>query len=108
MTRAAITGVGYYLPEDRMTNAELETLVDTTDEWIVTRTGIRERRILRDPEKATSYMATRAARNLLQKKNIAAEDIDVIIVATVTPDMVFPATACLVQAELGATKCLGL
>lgn len=107
MKRAAITGVGYYLPEDRLTNADLEKLVDTNDEWIVSRTGIHERRILRDPAKATSYMATAAARNVLEKNNISPEDIDVIIVATVTPDMVFPATACLVQANLGATNAFG-
>ncbi len=107
MRRAAITGVGYYLPEDRLTNADLEKLVDTNEEWIVSRTGIRERRILRDPDKATSYMATEAARSLLAKKNIDPEEIDVIIVATVTPDMVFPATACLIQANLGATKAWG-
>jgi 3-oxoacyl-[acyl-carrier-protein] synthase-3 len=107
MMRAAITGVGYYLPEDILSNAELEKLVDTNDEWIRSRTGISERRILRDPEKATSYMATRAVRNLLEKKNIDPEEIDLIIVGTVTPDMVFPATACLVQAELGATNAFG-
>ncbi|MDX1545927.1 MAG: beta-ketoacyl-ACP synthase III [Rhodothermales bacterium] len=107
MTRAAITAVGHFLPEDRMTNDELETLVDTSDEWIRTRTGIRERRILRDPAKATSYMATRAAEELLEKRGIGADELDAILVATVTPDMLFPATACLVQAEIGATNAWG-
>lgn len=104
---AAITAVGHYLPPDRLTNADLERMVETNDEWIVTRTGIRERRILRDPAKATSYMAAEAARNLLEKRGISASEIDTIIVATVTPDMIFPATACLVQAELGATNAWG-
>ena len=104
---AAITAVGRYLPEDRLTNAELERMVDTDDEWIRSRTGIRERRILRDPAKATSFMATEAARQVLEKRGIGAEEIDAIIVATVTPDMLFPATACLVQANLGASRAWG-
>ncbi len=104
---AAITSVGHYLPPDRMTNADLEKLVDTSDEWIVSRTGISERRVLRDPDKATAYMATEAARTLLAKRNIDPSEIDTILVATVTPDMFFPSTACLVQAELGATNAWG-
>ncbi|GAB5521679.1 MAG: ketoacyl-ACP synthase III [Rhodothermales bacterium] len=104
MTRAAITAVGHYLPEDRMTNFDLEKLVDTNDEWIRSRTGIRERRILRDPKKATSFMAAAACQQILDKRGISAEEIDLIICATVTPDMVFPAAACLVQAQLGATN----
>jgi 3-oxoacyl-[acyl-carrier-protein] synthase-3 len=107
MRTAAITAVGHYLPEYVLTNAELETIVDTNDEWIRTRTGISERRILKDPTKATSYMCVHAANELLKKRGIGAEEIDLIIVATVTPDMVFPATACLVQAEIGATKAWG-
>ena len=107
MRTAAITAVGHYLPEYRLTNAELETIVDTNDEWIRTRTGISERRILKDPTKATSYMCTRATEELLQKRGISAEEIDLIIVATVTPDMVFPATACLVQSQIGATNAWG-
>ena len=107
MRRAAITAVGHYLPEDRLTNADLEQMVDTSDEWIRTRTGISERRILSDPDKATSYMATQAARELLDKRGIDAEELDAIIVGTVTPDMLFPATACLVQANLGATNAWG-
>ena len=107
MVRAAITTVGHYLPEDRLTNADLEKMVDTTDEWIRTRTGIEERRILRDPDKATSYMATEAARRVLEKRNLEPAEIDTIIVGTVTPDMFFPSTACLVQAGIGATRAWG-
>ena len=102
--RAAITAIGHYLPEDRLTNADLEKLVDTSDEWIRTRTGIRERRILKDPDKATSYMATQAAQELLAKRNLDPTEIDLVIVATVTPDMFFPATACIVAAEIGAVN----
>ncbi|MEQ9105190.1 MAG: beta-ketoacyl-ACP synthase III [Rhodothermales bacterium] len=104
LARAAITAVGHYLPEDRLTNKDLEALVETSDEWIMSRTGIKERRILRDPEKATSFMATKAAEEVLRKRGIGPEEIDLIIVATVTPDMFFPATACIVQGNLGATN----
>ena len=104
MTRAAITAVGHYLPDERLTNADLEKLVDTTDEWIRTRTGISERRILRDKTKATAYMAIQAGREVLKKRGMEAADLDMIIVSTVTPDMFFPSTACLVQAGLGAGK----
>ncbi len=107
MIHAAITTVGHYLPEDRLTNAELEQMVDTNDEWIRTRTGIVERRILRDPKLATSHMATEAARRVLEKRGISASEIDLILVATVTPDMLFPATACLVQNNLGADRAWG-
>ena len=105
--RAAITSVGHFLPEDRLTNAQLSEMVDTNDEWIRTRTGITERRILWDQSKATSYMAIRAGAEALEKRGITADQVDVIIVATVTPDMFFPATACLVQAGLGATNAWG-
>jgi 3-oxoacyl-[acyl-carrier-protein] synthase-3 len=107
MRRAAITAVGHFLPDDRLTNAELEQYVETSDDWIRSRTGISERRILREPGKATAYMATEAARTLLRKRGIGADEIDTIIVATVTPDMMFPATAALVQANLGASKAWG-
>lgn len=100
--RAKISAVGHYLPEDRMTNKDLEKLVDTNDEWIRTRTGIEERRILKDKDKATSYMATKAAEDTLSARGISASEIDVIIVATVTPDYLFPAAACLVQKNIGA------
>lgn len=87
-----------------MTNHDLEKLVDTNDEWIQTRTGIVERRILKDPDKGTSHMATEAAKKALEDADVDAADIDAIIVATVTPDYLFPATACLVQKRIGAKK----
>ncbi len=107
MARAAITAVGRFLPEDRLTNADLEKMVDTNDEWIRSRTGIRERRILWDKDKATAYMATEAAKDLLRKRGLDASEIEAVIIATVTPDMFFPATACLVQHAIGATKAWG-
>ncbi len=102
--RAKITAVGHYLPEYRLTNFELEKLVDTNDEWIRSRTGISERRILKDPDKATAYMGAEAAKEALALANVKAEDVDLIILATVTPDYLFPATACLVQEMIGAKK----
>ena len=102
---AEITGVGMYVPDKIYDNAYFEKIVDTSDEWIRSRTGIRERRILE--EGATSLLATKAAEDLLRSKNISAEEIDVIIVATVTPDMFFPATACLVQDNIGAKNAWG-
>ncbi len=104
--RASITGVARYLPERRLTNADLEKMVDTSDEWIQSRTGIRERRIL-DDGLATSFMATRALERLLEQKQLDPGDIDLIIVSTVTPDMVFPTTACLVQDNVGAKNAWG-
>lgn len=100
--RAKITAVGHFLPEDRVTNKDLEKIVDTNDEWIRSRTGIEERRILKDKDKATSYMASKAAEETLRQRGIEASEIDLIIVATVTPDYFFPATACLVQKNIGA------
>ena len=106
-TTATITAVGKFLPEDRLTNADLEKMVDTNDEWIVTRTGIKERRILKDPMKATSYMMAEAAKRILEQKNLDPMEIDLIIACTVTPDMMFPATACLVANEIGAKRAWG-
>ena len=105
----SITGIGSYVPEKVLTNGDLEKIVDTTDEWIVTRTGIRERRIAAD-DQATSDLAAEAARNALKNAGVEAEDVDLIIVATITPDHVFPNTACLVQDKIGATNafCFGL
>ena len=105
--RAAITAVGHYLPDERLTNGDLEEMVETNDEWIRTRTGIRERRILGDDGKATAFMATEAAQEALDKRGLAPEEVDTIVVATVTPDMLFPATACLVQDNLGAENAWG-
>lgn len=102
--KAAITATAKYLPDSVLSNRDLELMLETNDEWIRTRTGISERRILRDPEKATSYICTQTARQLLEKRGITAGEIDLIIVATMTPDMPFPATACLVQADIGATN----
>jgi 3-oxoacyl-[acyl-carrier-protein] synthase-3 len=103
---AKITGVAGYLPPRVVTNADIEKMVDTTDEWIRTRTGIRERRYA-DPGVASSHLGTEAAKKLLAMKGVAADEIDMIVVATVTPDMLFPATACLIQDRLGATKAWG-
>ncbi len=103
---AKITGVAGYAPPRVVTNFDLEKIVDTTDEWIRTRTGIRERRYA-DPGVAASHMATEAARKLLACRKVSPEEIELIVVATVTPDMIFPATACLVQDQLGAKKAWG-
>lgn len=99
----SITSVGSYLPARIMTNADLEKTVETTDEWIVTRTGIRERRIAAADE-FTSDMAAKAAQLAMDRAGITPEQIDLIIVATITPDMHFPATACLVQQKIGAHR----
>jgi 3-oxoacyl-[acyl-carrier-protein] synthase-3 len=103
---AKITGVAGYLPPRVLTNSDLEKLVDTNDEWIRERTGIRERHVV-DSGTATSDLATAAAKILLEKRNLPAADVDVIVLASVTPDMMFPATACLVQDKLGATNAWG-
>lgn len=99
--KAAITAVGAYLPETKLTNPDLEKMVDTNDAWIRERTGIIERRILKDG-RATSDMGAEAVKNLLEKRGIGAEEIDLLIVATVTGDYVFPATANLVTDKIGA------
>jgi 3-oxoacyl-[acyl-carrier-protein] synthase-3 len=100
---ASIIGTGSYVPDRVMTNAELEKLVETSDEWIRSRTGIRERRIA-GPEMPTSEMAARAAQAAIGNAGITAGEIDLIICATVTPDMFFPSTACFVQTKIGAVK----
>ena len=103
---SAIAGVGHYAPEKVLTNADLEKLVDTSDEWIRTRTGIRERRIAAADE-TTSAMGTAAARMALDRAGIAPAEVEAIYVATCTPDMIFPSTACLIQAALGASRAYG-
>lgn len=100
--KARISSVGHFLPDTVLTNKDLEKMVETNDEWIRTRTGISERRILDEPGKATAYMASRAAGEALEKAGVSASTVDAIIVATVTPDYIFPAAACLVQKEIGA------
>ncbi|MFZ6025859.1 MAG: beta-ketoacyl-ACP synthase III [Bacteroidota bacterium] len=104
---ATITAVGGYVPEDKLTNFDLEKMVDTNDEWIRTRTGIEERRILKEPGKGSSDMAVPAIQEILRKKNLDPLDIDCVICATVTPDMVFPATANIICDKLGATNAWG-
>lgn len=102
--RAAITGVGGYVPDYILTNKELETMVETSDDWITSRTGIKERRILKGENLGISYMAAQAVKDLLAKTKTDPKEIDLIILATITPDMPFPASANLVASEVGATN----
>ena len=101
---AAITGIKGYVPDYILTNSELEKIVDTNDEWITTRTGIKERRILKGEGQGTSVLGVNAVKGLLKKTNISAEDVDLIICATATPDMIFPSTACIIANNVGATN----
>lgn len=101
---AAITAVGKYLPEYILTNKELETMVDTNDEWITTRTGIKERRILKEENAGTSFMAIKAAEDLINKSGVNPEEIDMVIVATTTPDMPVASTAVYAASKIGATN----
>jgi len=105
--RAAITGVNGWVPEYVLTNEELSKMVDTNDEWITTRTGIKERRIMKEPGKATSDIASYAVKGLLEKTGTDPKDVDCIIVATITPDMTFPNTASLVAKKVGADTAWG-
>src|SRR6266404_772147 len=100
----SISGVGSYLPSKVLTNGDLEKMVDTSDEWITSRTGIKERRLAAKDE-FTSDLAAHAATRAMKKAGVTADQIDLIIVATITPDMPFPSTACLVQRKLGARRC---
>jgi 3-oxoacyl-[acyl-carrier-protein] synthase-3 len=104
---AAITCVHGFVPPDVLTNTDLEKMVDTSDEWIMTRTGIKERRIQKEPGKATSDMAVEAVNGLLKKRGISAEEIDLIIFATITGDMVFPSSACVLADKIGAKNAWG-
>ena len=104
---AAITAVGGYVPETKLTNFDLEKMVDTNDEWIKSRTGISERRILKEPGKGSSDMAVPAIEEILRKKSLDPKEIDCIICATVTPDMIFPATANIIADKIGATNAWG-
>ena len=101
---AAISAVGKYLPDYILTNKELATLVETNDDWITSRTGIKERRILKEPNQGTSFMAVRAAKDLLHNANIDPKEIDMVIVATATPDMLVASTAVFTATEIGATN----
>ncbi|MEW6515722.1 MAG: beta-ketoacyl-ACP synthase III [candidate division FCPU426 bacterium] len=101
--RVGIAGIGYYLPERVLTNRELESRLDTTDEWIVSRTGIKER-CLAGPEQSASDLGVIAAERALADAGIAASDLDIIVTATASPDMVFPATGCLIQSRIGASQ----
>jgi len=103
-TTAAITAVGAYVPDFVLSNQVLETLVDTNDEWITSRTGIKERRLLKDEGKGTSYLAIKAAQNLIEKSNINPEEIDLVIVATATPDMPVASTSVYVATQIGAVN----
>jgi 3-oxoacyl-[acyl-carrier-protein] synthase III len=105
--KAAITGIHSWTPDYVLTNAELETLMDTTDEWITTRTGIKERRLLKEPNTGSSYLATKAVEGLLEKTGTKPEEVEFLIVATATPDMLFPATANLVTGNLGMVNAGG-
>ncbi len=100
--RAAITAVASYVPDEVLTNADLEKMVDTTDEWILSRTGVKERRILKDKTKATAFMAAEAAKKLFEKASVSPEEIELVILCTATPEMQFPATANLVAEMIGA------
>ena len=104
---AAITGVNGWTPEYKLTNDELSTMVDTNDEWITSRTGIKERRILKGEGLGSSDLGANAINGLLEKKNMKAEEIDLIICATATPDMLFPATACVIADKVGAKNAFG-
>lgn len=101
---AAITAVGAYVPEDILTNKMLEEMVDTNDEWIFSRTGIRERRILKDPDKGTSFLAIEASKDLLRKRDLDPKEIDLVLVATATPDLPVAATSVHVATQIGATN----
>jgi 3-oxoacyl-[acyl-carrier-protein] synthase-3 len=104
---AAITAVGKYVPEYVLTNQILETMVDTNDEWIISRTGIKERRILKDKNKGTSFLAIKAAKDLLDKSGLDPLEIDLVIVATATPDMQAAATSVFVATQIGAVNAFG-
>ncbi len=104
--RAKISSVGTYVPPKLLTNADLEKMVETNDQWIVERTGIRERHVV-EPGTPTSELAARAAKDCLERRGLDAREVDCIIVGTVTPDMLFPSTACVVQEKIGAAKAWG-
>ena len=101
---ATITAVGAYLPEDKLTNADIEKMVDTSDEWIMTRVGIKERRILRDPSKGASYMATEAVKGMLERFHIDPLSVEGVFLATNTADYHFPSTSSIVAHDSGCAN----
>ena len=101
---AAVTGIHGYVPDYILTNKELETIVETNDEWIKSRTGIKERRILKGEGKGTSVLGVKAVNGLLKKTKTNAQEVDLIICATATPDMIFPSTACIIADKIGASN----
>ena len=105
--KAAIKGIGAYLPEEVLTNSDLEQMVETSNDWIISRTGIRQRRILKDPRKGTSYMCVKAIHELLSKTNTDPNSIDLVILATVTPDVQVSPTSSVIISEIGATNAFG-
>ena len=107
MIKAAITGIGAYIPKDIITNDDLSLMVDTTNEWITTRVGIKERHILKGEAKGTSYMGTKAVMELLKKTNTLPEEVEVLVFATTTPDYLFPSTAALTAEACGIKNALG-
>src|SRR4051812_27500814 len=107
MTKAAITAIAGFLPDNVVTNSDLEKIIDTTDEWITTRTGIKERHLENDLNKATSDMAAEAVKLLCKKRGISPEEIEMLICGTVTPDLVFPSTSNLICAKVGAKNAWG-
>lgn len=102
--RAAITAINGWVPEDKLTNQDFEKMVETNDEWITSRTGIKERRVLKKPGKGSSYMGIRAAQGLIEKHNLDPKEIDLVLCPTITPDMMFPSTANLIAHEIGAVN----
>ena len=103
-TTAAITAIGGFVPETKLTNAMLETMVDTTDEWITSRTGIKERRILREEGQGTSYLGIKAVEDMVNQFGVDVTDIDLLICSTATPDMPVASTAAYIAAEIGAKE----
>ncbi len=107
MIKAAITSIAGFLPENIVTNADLEKIIDTSDEWITSRTGIKQRHLENNPERGTSDMCVEAVKLLCKKRGISSEEIDLLICGTVTPDLVFPSTSNLICAKIGAKNCWG-
>ena len=108
MIKAAITSIAGFLPDNIVTNADLEKIIDTSDEWITSRTGIKQRHLENNPERGTSDMCVEAVKLLCKKRGISPEEIDLLICGTVTPDLVFPSTSNLICAKIGARNAWGI